>query len=139
MAMTRAKSHLIMTNSLYDFNGKSPDRLEYLEEYESKNPETDTKEVISPFLPTKKVILDYGESAVQTSEKQTLISNLEHWIMPYVVYSPDMRSIYKERAENYKMSATGLTSFIDIIHAGPVEFFKREIYWTSPGFLRLSK
>lgn len=127
VAMTRAKSHLIMTNSLYDFNGKSPDRLEYLEEYESKNPETDIKEVISPFLPTKKVILDYGESAVQTSEKQTLISNLEHWIMPYVVYSPDMRSIYKERAENYKMSATGLTSFIDIIHAGPVEFFKREI------------
>ena len=44
VALTRAKKSLIITNSLHDFNGKSPERLEYFEE------RTEGDEVISPFL-----------------------------------------------------------------------------------------
>ncbi|MDO4507845.1 MAG: ATP-dependent DNA helicase [Candidatus Saccharibacteria bacterium] len=149
VAMTRAKSHLILTNSLHDFNGKAPDRLEYLEESVQKDPETGVETVVSPFLPARKVILDYEESAsgitgenglgegltgVENEEsasgiagKQGLIRNLENWLTPFIATAPDMRAIYKERVRNYRMSATGLTSFIDIIYAGPQEFFKREI------------
>ena len=113
VALTRAKDTLYITNSLHDFNGKSPARLEYLEEY------SDTGKVISPLIPSGKVILHYEESAYVCSER-----NLQNWLSPYVKLSPDMRAIYKERIKNYKMSASSLTSFIDIVYGGPQEFFK---------------
>ena len=116
VAFTRAKSHLIITNSLADFNDKSPDRLEYLEEYINEN-----KEVISPFIPTQKVTCHYEEIAVRNTE------NIKNWLTTYLAPSPEMRSIYKERLENYVMSASSLTSFIDIVYAGPQEFFKRQV------------
>ncbi|MBQ6605771.1 ATP-dependent helicase, partial [Candidatus Saccharibacteria bacterium] len=47
VALTRAKSHLILTNSLKDFSGKAPTRLEYLEEYVEK----DSGKVVSPLVP----------------------------------------------------------------------------------------
>ena len=37
VALTRAKSTLFITNSLYDFNGKAPDRLEYFDERVEKD------------------------------------------------------------------------------------------------------
>ncbi|MBQ2695151.1 ATP-dependent helicase [Candidatus Saccharibacteria bacterium] len=137
VALTRAKTHLYLTNSLHDFNDKSPDRLEYLEEYIQKDPDTGTESIISPFLPTKNVILDYIEgalpsSAPNTSENsntteliiQNRTANLQKWLHPYIELAPDMRTIYKERVQNYRMSATALTNFIDIVYAGPVQFFK---------------
>ena len=116
VALTRAKSHLYISNSLNDFNGKNPDRLEYLQEY------VEGDKVISPFLPAKEVKCLYDGSAVSISEK-----SLKNWLSVYHNASPDMRSIYKERVNNYRMSATSLTTFIDIVYAGPQEFFKREV------------
>ena len=113
VAMTRAKSFLYITNSLHDFNDKSPARLEYLEEYQ------DGDRVISPFIPSKKVELHYEESAYVRSA-----DSLKNWLTPYAKLSPDMQAIYRERVKNYRMSASSLTSFIDIAYAGPQEFFK---------------
>ena len=113
VALTRAKKSLYITNSLHDFNDKSPERLEYLEEY------AEGEDVISPFLPEKKVKLMY-EIATQKIKE----NNLRNWLRPYIVNSPDMRAIYKERVANWRMSASSLTSFIDIVYAGPEEFFK---------------
>ena len=144
VALTRAKERIVISNSLYDFKGKAPDRLEYFGEYVEKDAETGAEEVISPFLPRRKVILEYGEnnrgqagavdfsdrgeaSAVQDSEKLAFLPSLERYVRPYLTAIPDMRAIYKERMEKYRMSATGLTSFVDIVYAGPVEFFKRQI------------
>lgn len=118
VALTRAKETLYITNSLHDFNDKTPDRLEYLEEYV----ENDT--VISPLIPAGKVDCHYEASASCSSENTEI---LKHWLMPYVKFSPDMRALYKERITNWRMSASSLTSFIDIVYAGPVEFFKRQI------------
>ncbi len=113
VSLTRAKECLYITNSLKDFNGKSPERLEYLQEY------SEGEEVISPFLPTKKVKTEY-----EFKKGESLIEGVKHWLLPYVSLSPDMRAIYKERVGNYRMSASSLTSFIDIVYAGPQEFFK---------------
>lgn len=118
VALTRAKETLYITNSLHDFNDKTPDRLEYLEEYV----ENDT--VISPLIPAGKVDCHYEASASCSSENTEI---LKHWLIPYVKFSPDMRALYKERITNWRMSASSLTSFIDIVYAGPVEFFKRQI------------
>ena len=116
VALTRAKQGLYITNSLKDFSGKSPDRLEYLEEYTEEN------EVFSSFLPRKKVETIYEMlSPIATTE------NLRNWLKPYVTLTPDMRALYIERVARYRMSATSLTSFIDIVYAGPQEFFKSNV------------
>ncbi len=117
VATTRTKKHLIITNSLKDFNEKSPDRLSYLEEYSDEN-----KDIISPFLPTQKVICHYQEIPVEKK-----LNNLENWLNRYLAPDPDMYSIYKERLKNYRMSASSLTSFIDVVYAGPQAFFERQI------------
>ena len=113
VALTRAKDSITITNSLKDFNGKSPERLEYLEEY------TEGDKVISPLIPNPDVNTYYKASAQLCSD-----SNLKNWLVPYIKPTPDMRSIYKDRLSKWKMSASSLTSFIDIVYAGPEEFFK---------------
>lgn len=116
VTLTRAKQSLYITNALRDFNDKSPERLEYLEEHQ------ESEKVISPLIPSGEVKLHYEESAYCFSE-----DNLRNWLAPYAKLSPDMRAIYKERVKNYRMSASSLTSFIDIVYAGPQEFFKSYI------------
>ena len=116
VALTRAKNTLFITNSLHDFNDKSPERLEYLEEFEKD------KVVYSPFLPDKTVTLHYEASAYDFAE-----NNIRNWLLPYAELTPDMRMLYKNRVKNYRMSASSLTSFIDIVYAGPQEFFKNYI------------
>lgn len=119
VALTRAKKGLIITNSLADFKGKSSERLEYLEEYIENN------EVISPFLPDKKVQLEYGMVAPDIAAKR-----LKNWVEPYLRDSLGVRSIYRERMANFRMSPSALTSFIDIVYGGPVSFFQNYILKT---------
>ena len=116
VALTRAEQGLYVTNSLKDFNGKSPDRLEYLQEYVEED------EVISPFLPRKKV-----ETMYEMLKPELATKNLRNWLKPYVVLTPDMRALYSDRVSGYRMSASSLTSFIDIVYAGPQEFFKNNV------------
>ena len=116
VALTRAKKYLYITNSKHDFANKSPERLEYLEEYE------DGDKLISPLIPSGIAETMYEISAVQTAEK-----NIHTWLVPYINASPDLMSIYKERVDNYRMSASSLTSFIDICYAGPEDFFENRI------------
>ena len=92
--------------------------MEYFEEY------TDGEAVISPLIPAKKVICHYDASAPVSSDKT---EGLKHWLAPYIKLTPDMKALYRERVANWRMSASSLTSFIDIVYAGPVEFFKRQI------------
>lgn len=125
VALTRAKSHLIITNSLYDFKGKSPARLEYFDEHVEKTDEG-VEVVASPFLPNKYVELFY-QDVPESINKQKNAESLKLWLRPYVKSAPDMRSIYKERVKNLRVSPSLLTSFIDIVYAGPQEFFQRTI------------
>lgn len=116
VALTRAKEGLFVTNSLKDFNGKTPERLEYLNEF------TEEDEVISSFLPRKKV-----ETMYEMMAPSKTTENIRNWLRPYAVLTPDMRAIYAERAADYRMSASSLTTFIDVVYAGPQEFFKHNI------------
>ena len=122
VALTRAKSNLYITNSLTDFNGKSADRLEYLEEYVEKSDKGE--QVVSPFLPTRFVEQNYDTNIEGNT---AALENVKNWILPYIQATPDMRALYRERAERFWLSASSLTDFIDIAYAGPQEFFKRYI------------
>ena len=116
VALTRAKQGIFITNSLTDFNGKNPERLEYLHEYEKDG------KIYSPFLPNSEVICVYNQVSKEITE-----NNLKNWLKSYIITSPEMKAIYKESIKNYRMSATSLKTFIDLTYAGPVEFFKRVI------------
>ncbi len=120
VAITRAKSHLYMTNSLKDYAGKYPARLQYLSEYQDDN-----KHLVSPMLPKKsqEIITHY-----QNLPDDYKLSDLKtSWISSYQKVGEEIRPLLLSRMENYKLNATDLTTFIDIIYAGPQVFYERKV------------
>ncbi len=127
VAITRAKSHLYLTNSKTDFSGKTPARLEYLAEYEKSQPAADGHEVMKVYSP------HLGNDA----EVQTHYDDLDQakcqtdlhlsWISAYREYLPELKPLLLKNLERYALSASDLTSFIDIVYAGPEEFFRRRL------------
>ena len=119
VALTRAKLHLYLTNSRKDFSGKTPARLEYLAEYEKDD------DIISPYLPieSRKV-----EKHYQNLPEDQLKSDLKtSWIANYSRPDGNLREILLKRLENYQLTATDLTSFIDVSYGGPQSFYKNRI------------
>ncbi len=132
VALTRAKSHLILTNSLKDFSGKAPTRLDYLEEYTEK----DSGKVISPLVPVTVGAKAAGEGEfgvfVKTNyedldEAKKKTDLRKSWAAAYRRLTPVLRPILEKRMENYKLTASDLTCFIDLHYAGPLEFYKRKV------------
>ena len=120
VALTRAKHTIYITNALHDYNNKEQDRLEYFAENIMK---VDGEEKLaSPYLPSGFGETRYAIPSVEVREK-----SVKNWVSSYVDKTPDVRLLYKERIKNWKMSASALTSFIDIVYAGPQSFFKSYI------------
>lgn len=124
VALTRAKETLTLTNAVTDFAGKSPRRLEYLAEAEHVD-EQGNKYVLSPFLPagSQKVVEHTTDldAARRATDLQTA------WSAVYQTESPDLTAYLKERMRRYHVSATDLTTFIDLIYAGPTEFYLNRV------------
>ena len=117
VAITRAKDTLTITNSKQDFSGKTPDRLIYLQEYEAED------QVISPLIPSQTVTLHYQDLADQ--DRQNALANI--WLTHYVADSGTLRPLLHKTLERYRLSASDLTTFLDITYAGPLEFYKRKL------------
>ncbi|MBR5621241.1 ATP-dependent helicase [Candidatus Saccharibacteria bacterium] len=124
VAITRAKSNLILTNSIKDFSDKNPARLQYLGEYEQKDEQGNTI-VVSPYLPeaSRNVILHY-QNLPDDQKRSDLVTA---WISSYKHLTGELREVLTKRLENYKLTATDLTSFIDIAYGGPRAFYERKI------------
>ncbi|MBQ3352097.1 ATP-dependent helicase [Candidatus Saccharibacteria bacterium] len=124
VAATRAKSHLYLTNSMTDFAEKKSIPLEYLSEYEDEK----TKQTISPYLPEKnKIVEDYPPQLVDELGFNDVDRIKNTWISAYQIPVGNARNTLKARLENYKLTATDLTTFIDVAYAGPQEFFKHKV------------
>ncbi|MBQ6130246.1 ATP-dependent helicase [Candidatus Saccharibacteria bacterium] len=117
VALTRAKRGLVLTNSLKDFSGKSPARLDYLQEYEDGE-----GEVMSPLLGAK-VVTHYEDM----EEVRKEVDLRKSWRARYAKRTPELLPILRARMENYQLTASDLTSFIDIAYGGPVEFYQNRI------------
>lgn len=125
VAITRARTNLFISNSLTDFDGKSPARLEYLNESQSGD------DIISPFIPQKSMqIVQKHYDDLDAAKKCTDLSI--SWLDVYKSLAPDIRSVFATRVQNFRLSASSLTSFIDIVHAGPKEFFRRHVLHVPP-------
>ncbi len=121
VAITRAKEHLVMTNSVQDFSEKQVARLGYLDEVRDEKAEIQ----ISPYLPegAQEIHTHYDEF-----DEETRLSELrQDWISSYQVLTPDIKLLLQVRLANYRLTATDLTSFIDIIYAGPQAVYKSRV------------
>lgn len=118
VALTRAELGLIITNSIKDFSGKSPNRLEYLDEHE-----TPDHQLISPFLPNSAIITHY-EDLDPAHRRQDL---RQSWLAAYKAPTPELKPILLERLDSYRLTATDLTGFIDIVYAGPLNFYQQKV------------
>jgi len=54
------------------------------------------------------------------------------WISSYTKLTPNLTTILKQRVKNFRLSATDITTFIDLTHAGPVKFYKQKILRMPP-------
>lgn len=121
VAITRAKSHLVMTNSIQDFSGKTVARLSYLNEQRDEKAE----QQLSPYLSTKcqKIQTHYDDFDTSTNIK-TLQNS---WVSAYQNLTPDLEQLLKSNLQNYRLTATDLTNFVDIIYAGPEQIYQKRV------------
>lgn len=117
VAITRAKTNLIITNSIKDFAGKSPKHLEYLSEFLN-----DKNQLISPYLPKDSQIVISHKEDINSSQKCTDLR--ASWAAKYQVLTPKLREIIDSRVKNLRLSATHLSTFVDIVYAGPLSFYQ---------------
>ena len=115
VAITRAKSHLTLTNSVKGFGAKAPPRLEYLDEVEKDGV------INSPYIGTVKTHYDDLPAVRAATDLHS------GWLAAYTRLTPELLPILKKRLEKYRLTATDLTTFIDIVYAGPLEFYKRKV------------
>lgn len=125
VATTRAKDALTFTSSRAASDGKSLPRLGYMNEssFEEQEP-------VSPFLPkhSQKIICHNDELSV--AEKiQTMQLG---WLAKYQTHISDLQPLMQARVENYRLSASDLTSFIDLAYAGPQVIYERLIMHAPP-------
>lgn len=125
VAITRAKDTLILTSSRAASDGKSLQRLGYMNESgpEDQNP-------ISPFLPeASQKILYHGDELSLADRIQTMQLS---WLAKYQTYTPDLEPLMQSRVENYRITASDLTGFIDLAYAGPQAIYERLIMHAPP-------
>lgn len=118
VAITRAEKTLTITNAISDYSGKTPERLSYLGEYQNE-----AQKLISPLLPEPEVYCHNEDLPI--TEKLRSLKN--HWLSAYQIVKPELKPLLQKQLENYRLTATDLTTFIDIIHAGPMQFYQRRI------------
>jgi DNA helicase-2/ATP-dependent DNA helicase PcrA len=121
VAITRAKSHLIMTNSIQDFSGKNVARLSYLNEQRDEKAE----QQISPYLPKDCQEIHTHHQDFDTS---TNIETIQYsWAAAYQSLTPELELLLKSNLQNYRLTATDLTTFIDIVYAGPEQIYQKRV------------
>ncbi len=121
VAITRAKTNLIMTNSIQDFSGKTVARLSYLDEQRDDKAEKQ----LSPYLPTDSQEIQLHYQDFNTEADLTTIQY--SWSSAYINLTPDLELLLKSNLKNYRLTATDLTNFIDIIYAGPEQIYQKRV------------
>lgn len=121
VAITRAKQSLYLTNARLSESGKEIHRLAYLEE--------DSRESvagISPYLPTEDKTIQLHDGDL--SPEQKIETKRLGWIAAYQTIEPaKIEPLLKARLENYRLTASDLTTFIDLTYAGPQALYQRKV------------
>lgn len=119
VAITRAKESLIMTCAMHKDDGNDNMRLRYLSESSR-----DSDEQISPYLlaPVQNIISHNDLTNAEKIETMRL-----DWVSAYQKLEPEAMEILRERMKDYRLNATDLTDFIDIVYSGPEQVYQRKV------------
>jgi len=119
VAISRAKRELIMTSYNYENDTKPTLRLKYLNESEDQN-----QNIISPLLPTSQIV-----EVSQFDSTNLNLDQLVSWHNRHLdlISHPDTRLLLAERLERFKLSATILNNFIDLVNSSPRDVFIKDI------------
>lgn len=121
VAITRAKESLYLTGSRFAPNGKEIRRLAYLAE-DSR----DSVSQESPYLPTADKAVHLHDGDLDPSQK--IETKRLGWISVYQNIEPSkIEPLLRARLENYRLTASDLTAFIDLTYAGPQAVYQRKV------------
>ncbi len=122
VAITRAKHELYLTHHRFDEKGKEQVHLRFLsdaggeETAEEKPRQTGTEIHISEAV--ERAAKEYGA--------ETLVE-LQQEIRRHQPYSEDEKHLLKGVLQNYRLSVTHLTNFLNVIEGGPHLFLERNL------------
>lgn len=119
VAITRAKDSLIMTSSEHAEDGSDIKRLRYLSESSR-----DEDEQISPYLLESVQKIIYHNDLSDAEKIETLRLG---WVSAYQKLEPSAMELLRDRMKDYRLTASDLTSFIDIIYAGPQQVYQNKV------------
>lgn len=120
VAITRAKESLFMTSAIRNEDGSEIKRLRYLSESSR-----DDAAQLSPYLFEQVQQIVSHEADLDTAQKiETMRLN---WVSAYHKLEPKAMELLRERMKGYRLTATDLTSFIDIIYSGPQEVYRSRV------------
>lgn len=121
VAITRAKANLCLTYSLSDFAGHNVDRLKYLDERESTDPNTGEKVIISKLLP------EAFSHVIQTDATEIEPADIspDKWFDDYLPTDEVKKNLLLPLVAHYRLSPTHLNQFIDLRYDGGPENFVR--------------
>lgn len=117
VAITRAKSRLLMSYSASDFSGKEVDRLKFLDTFEQDD------RIYSRIIPG-----EFNEIIPSTSaeiELKDISPSL--WFDSYIPDDEVRKNLYKPKVEHFRLYPTQLNAFLDIEYAGPLAFLQSYI------------
>lgn len=121
VAITRAKQSLYLTNARFSESGKEIHRLAYLNE-ESRESVAQT----SPFLPANNQAIRIHTDDLSLSQK--IETKRLGWISAYQTIEPaKIEPLLKARLENYRLTASDLTTFLDLVYSGPQALYQRKV------------
>lgn len=117
VAITRAKSQLLMSYSSSDFSGREVDRLKFLDTYEEDD------RTYSRIIPEE--FHEIIPSATTEIEPKDISPSL--WFDKYVPDDEVRKNLYRAKVENFRLFPTQLNTFLDIEYAGPIGFLQSYI------------
>ena len=123
VAITRAKAKLYLTYSLSDFAGHEADRLKFLDIREDSDPKTGEKGHYSKVIPEPFNFELPGES--EDLSPEDFAPN--RWFDDYTPSDETKKNLLKPYVEHFRLTPTGLNTFIDLRYNGPEAFLRRFI------------
>ncbi|HET7528948.1 MAG TPA: ATP-dependent DNA helicase, partial [Candidatus Saccharimonadales bacterium] len=116
VAATRARTRLYITAYRQDLAGRSLTNLKYLEIEEDEQ-----GKLFARVLPPR-----FSRVALDESDAISHRAAADYWSRRHLPpLKAPLKDVLAPRLQNYRLSATDLNNFIDIVHHGPEDFFMR--------------
>lgn len=115
VAITRAKYGLHMASVAQTYSGKATRRLKYLLEQERED-----GEIVDLVLPEHERVVYREDKTPPTLELLELDWRKRHLA---ALQQIDLRALLEPRIDNYRLSPTHLSDFLDLEYGGPEHFF----------------